>query len=82
MKPRRYPPAWTVDEAPESVCVSDGNGQALAFVGQIVKHTNAPLRQLRPRQLLYSAFLKSALLKQSSEPLVSERTSRLMCGPK
>ena len=43
MKPRRYPPPWTVDEAPESICVSDGNGQALAFVGQTVKHTNAPL---------------------------------------
>ena len=43
MKPRRYPPPWTVDEAPESICVSDSNGQALAFVGQTVKHTNAPL---------------------------------------
>jgi hypothetical protein len=28
MKPRCYPPPWTVDEALESFCVSDGNDQA------------------------------------------------------
>jgi hypothetical protein len=29
---RRFPPPWTVDEATESFCIRDANGQALAYV--------------------------------------------------
>ena len=31
-KPRRFSPPWHVDEATESFCVRDANGQALAYV--------------------------------------------------
>jgi hypothetical protein len=30
--PRCFQPPWTVDEATESFCIRDGNGQALAYV--------------------------------------------------
>ena len=30
--PRRFPPPWRVDEATESFCIRDANGQALAYV--------------------------------------------------
>jgi hypothetical protein len=29
---RRFPPPWRVDEATESLCIRDANGQALACV--------------------------------------------------
>jgi hypothetical protein len=29
---RRFPPPWSVDEATESFCIRDANGQALAYV--------------------------------------------------
>jgi hypothetical protein len=29
---RRFSPPWTVDEATESFCIRDANGQALAYV--------------------------------------------------
>jgi hypothetical protein len=29
---RRIPPPWSVDEATESFCIRDANGQALAYV--------------------------------------------------
>jgi len=29
---RRFPPPWWVDEATESFCIRDANGQALAYV--------------------------------------------------
>jgi hypothetical protein len=29
---RRFPPPWSVDEATESFCVREANGQALAYV--------------------------------------------------
>jgi hypothetical protein len=31
-QPRRFPPPWWIDEATESFCVRDFNGQALAYV--------------------------------------------------
>jgi hypothetical protein len=31
-EPRRFPPPWWVDEATESFCIRDFNGQALAYV--------------------------------------------------
>jgi hypothetical protein len=30
--PRRFTPPWTVEEATESFCIRDTNGQALAYV--------------------------------------------------
>jgi hypothetical protein len=30
--PRRFPPPWTVEEATESFCIRDANGQVLAYV--------------------------------------------------
>jgi hypothetical protein len=32
MTSRRFPPLWSVDEATESFCIRDANGQALACV--------------------------------------------------
>jgi hypothetical protein len=32
VEPRRFPPPWRVDEATESFCIRDANGQALAYV--------------------------------------------------
>jgi hypothetical protein len=44
---RRFPPPWSADEATESFCIRDPNGQVLAYVFMKMHPVTARLRLFR-----------------------------------